>query len=156
MNHMRTSILVILALAMLTVSCRSKRLTVVDEEPPVVIAPVERPAPIPDPVIEEPVVEIPIRQERFSFQREEDKMIHEPNTYFVIVGSFRSNENAMRFSDTLRRQGFNPVMLLSETGFHRVSVNSYTNEESARARIMQVRRDFPEYHDTWLLIRTNR
>ncbi len=148
---MRTTIIIMLVTALLAVSCQTRRMVVVDEEPPVVIAPVEEPDPVPEPVIEEP--EILIREEKFSFENEEDKLIHEPNRYFVIVGSFRNPENAHRFTLTLKQQGFTPVMLLSETGFTRVSVSSYTNELSARARVRQVREDYPQYHDTWLLIR---
>lgn len=150
---MRTSIIIMLAMALLAVSCQTRRMVVVDEEPPVVIAPVEEPDPIPEPPIEEQ--EIVIREEKFSFENEEDEMIHEPNRYFVIVGSFRNPENAHRYTQTLKEQGFTPVMLLSETGFTRVSVNSYTNEASARARVLQVREDYPQYYDTWLLIREN-
>ncbi len=141
------------ALAILAVSCQTRKMVVVDEEPPVVIAPVEEPDPISDSPAEEP--EIVIREEKFSFENEEDKLIHEPNRYFVIMGSFRNPENAHRFTNILKQQGFTPVMLLSETGFTRVSVNSYTNETSARARVRQVREDYPQYYDTWLLIREN-
>lgn len=150
-NMKQTLIIIMLALAIGAVSCRSKRMVPI-EEPPVVVAPVEEPDPIPEPVVEAPV-EIQVREERFTFEREEDKIQHDPNMYFVIVGSFRSNDNARRFTETLKEQGFSPVILLSETGFHRVSVNSYTNEASARARVMHIRTDFPAYHDTWLLIR---
>lgn len=150
---MKTLPIILLAVALMAVSCKSKRLTVIDEEPPVVIAPVEEPEQIPEPVLEVENLDITVREERFSFDNEEDQIIHDPNMYFVIVGSFRSNENARRFSDIVEKQGFSPVLLLSETGFHRVSVDSYTNELSARARVMHIRRDFPEYNDTWLLIR---
>lgn len=54
---------------------------------------------------------------------------------------------------TLRGQNFNPTILLSETGFHRVSVDSYQEEAPARRRIQHIRTNYPEYHDTWLLIR---
>jgi hypothetical protein len=149
--QMKKLAVIILILSLGAVSCRTnRRMVVVDTEPPVVLAPVEEPEPIPDPVVDE---EIPIRYERVTFEKEEDKLIHDPNVYFVIVGSFRSSENARRFSEVIENQGLNPVILLSETGLHRISVHSYTNEESARARIQQIRRDFPDYHDTWLLIR---
>lgn len=148
---MRTSVVIFLAMAMLAVSCKTREMVVVEAEPPVVIAPVEEPEPIPEPPVDEP--EILIREEKFSFENEEDEMIHETNRYFVIVGSFRNPENAHRFTQTLKEQGFIPVMLLSETGFTRVSVYSYTNELAARAKVVEVREDFPQYSDTWLLIR---
>lgn len=98
-------------------------------------------------------VNIPVREERFTFTQEADRLSQGANTYFVIMGSFQVNENALRFSETLRGLGFTPTIILSETGFHRVSSNSYTTEDAARARVMQIRSEFPAYADTWLLIK---
>lgn len=96
---------------------------------------------------------IEVREERFIFTREEDRAIQDANSIFVIMGSFQSRENADRFSETLRGLGFTPSILLSETGFHRVSVNSFLSEDNARTRVLQIREEYPDYADTWLLIR---
>ncbi len=136
----------ILALAVLMAGCKSQEMAPVDE-----VAVVPDPEPVPEP---EPEPEpIRVEQERFDFDTTEDQVTHDENTYFVIVGSFIQRDNADRFVGTLRNQGFSPVILLSETGFNRVSVDSFDEEAPARARIMQIRRTYPDYHDTWLLIR---
>jgi cell division protein FtsN len=92
-------------------------------------------------------------EERFTFTRNQDKDKHDQHQYFVIIGSFRNQNNAENYKQEMIAKGFVPVILLSETGLHRVSVNSYGQEFEARERIMQIRRSFPEHADTWLLIR---
>ena len=141
--------LIVLAISLM--ACRSGRQMTAVEPPP--------PPPVYEPVAEEPepdVVEpeeIQVIEESFVFERKEDEVSHEVNRFFVILGSFRVIENANRFRAKLESEGFNPVILLSETGLNRVSVNSYSREPDARQRVMQIRRSYPEYYDTWLLIR---
>jgi len=127
---MKKTVILIIAGLMILTGCRTKKLTEVETE-------------------------IPIRavEESFTFTREEDRTQHDDRTYFVIIGSFRERENANRYMQEMIAKGFTPVILLSETGFHRVSVNSYRLEADARRRILQIRSDFPEHEDTWLLIR---
>jgi cell division protein FtsN len=105
-----------------------------------------RPAPEPEPVI-------PVVEERFEFERKQDEIDHQVNTFFVILGSFRVSENANRYKTTLENNGFRPVILISETGLHRVSIGSFSREADARQRVMQIRGSHPEHHDAWLLIR---
>ncbi len=137
-----------LAAVMLLGACKSKEMAIVEEEPvSEVITPEPQPEPEPEPA------EILVVEERFTFDKKEDKESHAQNSYFVILGSFSYKDNAERFMETLRAQGFSPVILLSEVGFHRVSVNSYDNETDARVRIERIRNTHPEYHDLWLLIR---
>jgi cell division protein FtsN len=145
---MKQIFVLILFVSILMVGCKSKEMAAV-EEPPVVEEPVPEPEPEPMP---EPA-EILVVEERFTFDRTEDKASQDENTYFVILGSFSYKSNAERFMETLSAQGFSPVILLSETGFHRVSVNSYEEEIPARTRIQRIRNSYPEYHDLWLLIR---
>lgn len=99
--------------------------------------------------------EKPVRtqSETFTFSQKEDQSKNEKNSYFVIIGSFSSSENANRYKQELIPQGFAPIVLHSETGYYRVCVNSYTDEMEARQRIYQIRKDFPQYADTWLLIK---
>ena len=128
----KTTLFIMLALVIGATSCKSKKMT---------------------PVTPRAEIEIPVREERFTFTQEADRISQGTNMYFVIMGSFQSKDNADRFSETLRGYGFTPSILLSETGFHRVSVNSFTSEDNARARVIQIRNEFPAYADTWLLIR---
>ena len=136
-------------------SCRSQKMATYEPTPPVqevVYEPVREPVsePVPEPVVPEPVIDIPVRTERFTFERVEQEVAH---GYFVIVGSFSNPDNAERARAILTRQGFSPFILISETGMNRVCINSYSLESEARARVQQIRNTFPEYHDTWLLIR---
>ncbi|MFN3555031.1 MAG: SPOR domain-containing protein [Bacteroidales bacterium] len=131
--------------------CKSKKMTAV--EPQEFDRPVVE-APAPDRTLEvESDTRIRAVEERFTFTRDEDRDLRDLHPYFVIIGSFRSRENANRYTQELIAKGFVPVILLSETGFHRVSVDSFMMESDARQRILQIRRSFPEHSDTWLLIR---
>ena len=94
-----------------------------------------------------------IQSETFTFDKQEDRVNNEGNTYFVIIGSFSSNDNANRYKQELIPQGFRPIVLRSETGYFRVCVNSFTDEAEARNRVYQIRSDYPKYADTWLLIK---
>ena len=94
-----------------------------------------------------------MQSETFTFDKQEDRINNESNTYFVIIGSFSSNENANRYKQELTPQGFSPIVLHSETGYYRVCVNSFTDELEARKRVYQIRKDYPKYADTWLLIK---
>ncbi len=71
--------------------------------------------------------------------------------YYVIIGSFQSLENARNFRSQLVGEGFVPVILESEIGFYRVSIAAFNEEAPTRARIGQIRRQYPIYSDVWLL-----
>ena len=96
----------------------------------------------------------PVRtqSENFSFAQQSDAHNYQGN-YFVIIGSFSSYENANRYKSELIPQGFNPVILQSESGYYRVCVNSFADESSARQRVYQIRSQYPKYSDTWMLIK---
>ena len=101
-----------------------------------------------------PVQSSPVRSqtETFTFAQQNDAYNFQ-GSYFVIMGSFSSYENANRFKQDLTSQGFNPVVLHSETGYYRVCVDSFSDESSARQRVYQIRSRFPKYADTWMLIK---
>ena len=145
---MRNLIILFLILVITFMSCRSaRRMTPVEQPEPVVTEEVtEEPA-------EVEIEEIPVIKESFAFEREEDEISHEVSRFFVILGSFRVIDNANRFKAKLTDEGFDPVILLSETGLNRVCVDSYSHEADARQRVLQIRRAYPEYYDAWLLIR---
>ncbi len=95
---------------------------------------------------------VSVRSENFTFSAE-DKAAYESKSFFVIVGSFSSNENAGRFKQELVQLGFKPIILHSETGYYRVCVDSFNDETAARNRVQKIRVDFPKYADSWLLIK---
>ncbi len=93
---------------------------------------------------------ISVRKESFTFTDQGDQ---NQNSYFIILGSFQSMDNAKNFRQTLMSEGFTPIIVQSETGFYRVTVDSFTTEAPARARLIQIRQSFPKYSDAWLLIK---
>ena len=62
-------------------------------------------------------------------------------------------ENAKNFRQTLMSEGFTPIVVQSETGYYRVTVDSFTSEAPARARLQQIRQSYPKYNDAWLLVK---
>jgi cell division protein FtsN len=150
-NSMKIVFIVILVLSAGFLGCRSKKMVPVEQtessERPAIQRDVETTVEVSN------NTQIRAIEERFSFVRDQDKEQHDQYQYFVIIGSYRNKNNAENFKQIMIAKGFVPVVLLSETGLHRVSVNSYLDEQQARERIMQIRRNFPEHSDTWLLIR---
>ncbi len=106
-------------------------------------------APAPAQVTQEEAA-VPVRYEAITFPQPQDQTT---NNYFVIVGSFSYMENASKFRQTLASAGFKPIIVQSETGFYRVTVDSFSNEADARKRLLQIRQEYPQYADTWLLIK---
>jgi cell division protein FtsN len=95
---------------------------------------------------------VSVRSENFTFSTE-DQATYGSKKFFVIVGSFSSNENANRLKKELSGQGFKPIILRSETGYYRVCIDSYDQESEARFRVMRIRQEHPKYADSWLLIK---
>jgi cell division protein FtsN len=108
---------------------------------------VTEPAPVKDLPSDQP---ISVRKEQVTFTQQEDKS---DNSYFVIIGSFSQLDNAKNYRETLLNEGFTPIILHSETGYYRVCVNSFKNENEARNRVSELRQAFPKYSDSWLLIK---
>ena len=100
-----------------------------------------------------PAKPVRTQTETFTFDQKDDATKYDGSSFFVIIGSFSSLENANKYKQELIPQGFNPIVLHSETGYYRVCVNSYSEELAARQRVNQIRTDFPKYADTWLLIK---
>ena len=73
--------------------------------------------------------------------------------YFVIIGSFRNKENAMKYQEEIGEKGFASILLKNEEGYYRISVKATGNIEEARNEIHRIRKNYPRYSDTWLLIR---
>lgn len=95
---------------------------------------------------------VSVRSEKFTMSSE-DQAVYGSKSYFIIVGSFSSNENAGRFKQDLMQQGFKPIILHSESGYFRVCVDSFTDEAAARSKVQRIRTEFPKYSDSWLLIK---
>lgn len=105
-----------------------------------------------DKVSESDEKSVSVKSEKFTLSSD-DQAAYGSKRFFVIVGSFSSNENAGRFKQELVQQGFNPIILHSETGYYRVCVDSFDEETVARNRVHKIRSEFPKYADSWLLIK---
>lgn len=103
-------------------------------------------------IVEEEVEEAPIveREETIVEIDEEPPVDY---LYFVIIGSFRSKENAMKYQAQIGEKGFSSILMKNEEGFYRVSVLSTDDITKAREEIRRIRTAYPEHGDTWLLIR---
>jgi len=93
---------------------------------------------------------VSMRTEKFTMNSE-DVAAYGNKKYYVIVGSFSSNENAGKFKQELMQQGFKPIILHSETGYYRLCVDSFNDEAAARSRVQNIRTQYPKYADSWLL-----
>ena len=121
----------------------------VKEQPAKVEVKEEAAAPAPKPVAKsEPVT---VREEKVKAV--DQSGVETIYRYYVIVGSFQVLDNARNFRAQLIQQQFVPVILESEIGFYRVSVAAFNAEADARTKIDQIRNNFDQYRDTWLLIR---
>ena len=154
---MKQFLILIFAAAVMMVSCKSsKKATTSPYMPASEETTTSKPKifSIPDTKTTKPVTKdeqnVPVRKESFTFTQPQDNT---QNRFFIIVGSFSSMDNAKNFKQTLLSEGFSPIIVQSETGFYRVTVDSYNNETDARSRLLQVRDNYPKYADTWLLIK---
>jgi cell division protein FtsN len=81
-----------------------------------------------------------------------DPQLPDPHLYFVIIGSFRNQDNAKKYQEQILNKGFSSTLLKNESGLYRVSVLSTNEIEIARDDIHRIRGVFPEHYDTWLLV----
>ncbi|MDF1576787.1 MAG: glycosyltransferase [Bacteroidales bacterium] len=70
--------------------------------------------------------------------------------YYIIAGSFRSQENAERMLNKLRVQGFDPEIIQSDKTLARVVMFSSTSMQDARNMLEQIRID-PAMEKAWIL-----
>ena len=73
--------------------------------------------------------------------------------FYVIIGSFRSIDNARQYSGELVSEGFASVILENENGLFRISAGGYNEENAARAKIAEIRTKYENHGDVWLLVR---
>jgi len=141
---MKNLLLLLILVAFAVVGCKTKQI-------PPKPQPVAQPASSATQKAGKPA-NISSKEERFSTAQGETAD-YGSNKFFVIMGSFSVLENAKRLKETLTAENFKPVILKNETGMFRVCGNSYADESEARARIAEVRTNYPKYSDIWLLIK---
>jgi cell division septation protein DedD len=97
-------------------------------EQPVPEPPVAAVVPAPDP---EPVK--PVQQA---------VVVHEYR-YLLIIGSFKTEDNALTMIEKLRKIGYDPEMTGGPDGFLRVSAVSFDSVEEAKAAHSRIIKNFP-------------
>jgi cell division protein FtsN len=94
----------------------------------------------------------PIKEVEEKLVSNEDK-VPGPEEYFVIIGSFKDPANAKEHQSAIRKDGFESEILKNEAGLYRVSVMATDDITAARNEVRRIWAKFPEYSDTWMLIR---
>jgi nucleoid DNA-binding protein len=79
--------------------------------------------------------------------KEEIFTLNEENIYFLITGSFKSQENAKILMGRLKEKGYNPQIVEAPNGFYRVSANSFSDLDQASIEKEKIAVDFP---GTWI------
>jgi cell division protein FtsN len=154
---MKTIVLMILVAALATACASNRKMYAApfEEQDMVLVvedrAPVNAtvPTPLPASTAQAPAAERPIRvqQERVTVRHGSTN-----NRYHVIVGSFASEENALRLRNRLNNAGYASIIMLNAANMNRVSIAGFNDEFAAREELRRVRMTFPEYQDAWLLI----
>ncbi|MCL2596852.1 MAG: SPOR domain-containing protein [Paludibacter sp.] len=72
--------------------------------------------------------------------------------YHVVVGSFKSRDNAKGLQNSLNAEGNNAIIVINENGMYRVILASFDEYLQARATINNIAGRFP---DAWVLVNTN-
>jgi cell division protein FtsN len=79
-----------------------------------------------------------------------------PQKYFVIIGSFKEPANAKDHQALVRKDGFASEILKNDAGLYRVSVMATDDITDARTEVRRIWAKFPQYSDTWMLIRKDK
>lgn len=152
---MKSRILSILIIIFVVSACGGSKKALKETAPAPVV--MEEPVVIPEPpeiepvIIEEPPEPIPVKEiaEKLIPALETPPP---PDKYFVIIGSFRVYNNAIKYQEQIKKDGFSSVLLKNDAGLYRVSVMATNEINQARTEIRRIRKGFPKYNDTWLLI----
>ena len=70
-------------------------------------------------------------------------------TFYLIVGSFGSLDNAQKLADKYNRKGFKTEIIQGNSMF-RVSLNKFTDKNRALSEFNKFRNDYPN-ESVWLL-----
>lgn len=140
----------IILLALTLGSCKSKKnLSYIPPE----TQNIEEEVAVTNPVSEYEDQTVLVREEMVN-RIENSLVVPLSENYFVIMGSFKVLDNALKFQTQLQKEGFNSQLLQNDKGLYRVSVFSYNDVNEARQKVLSVRKQYPKYSDTWLLRRS--
>lgn len=149
----KITILSAFAVAILATSCKTNKIasatTPVSEES---VQPAATAPTVTTPTYQSnnyPSSTVGIREEKFEIVETTNQG---DMNYYIIVGSFKSYDNATRFKTSLMNDGYYPSILKNESGLFRVSIESYIGESDARAKMANIRQNQSKFGDSWLLI----
>lgn len=73
--------------------------------------------------------------------------------YSVVIGSFINKTNAESLKSRMQSKGFSPVLALNDKNMYRVIVATFDNKPDAYDKRDEIRDNYPEFSDAWLLER---
>ena len=110
-------------------------------------------APVP-PEQPQAVVEEVVAEEQITVKQEDVKLTHGTDImrYCIILGSFVNEQNAVGLRKSLIEMGFTKSSIMqNKEGMYRVSAACYDNDAQARAQLLEIRRQYAQFQDAWLL-----
>ncbi|MBA7544960.1 hypothetical protein ES705_37322 [subsurface metagenome] len=82
---------------------------------------------------------------------DEPLLVEEPlDQYYLIAGSFKIRDNALRFREQLTNEGYHSSILESKDMFYRVSMRVFSDKKEALKAFYAVRKE-EDRSDVWLL-----
>ena len=96
--------------------------------------------PVADVVIEPPVVATSAPE---VFKPVQQAVVVQEYRYLLIIGSFKTEDNALTMIEKLRKIGYDPEMTGGPDGFLRVSAESFGTVEEAKAAHSKIIKNFP-------------
>jgi len=91
--------------------------------------------------VTEPPVVVPPAPE--VFKPAQQAVVVQEYRYLLIIGSFKTEDNALTMIEKLRKIGYDPEMTGGPDGFLRVSAVSYATVEEAKAAHSKIIKNFP-------------
>ncbi|GHT87953.1 cell division protein [Bacteroidia bacterium] len=73
--------------------------------------------------------------------------------FSVVIGSFINKTNAESLKSRMQAKGFSPVLALNDKNMYRVIVATFDNKPDAYDKRDEIRDNYPEFSDAWLLER---
>jgi len=97
-------------------------------------------------VIEKPVPEPPVASvvpDPEPIKPVQQAVVVHEYRYLLIIGSFKTEDNALSMIEKLRKIGYDPEMTGGPDGFLRISAESFDTVEEAKAAHSRIIRNFP-------------
>ncbi|MDO4190739.1 MAG: SPOR domain-containing protein [Bacteroidales bacterium] len=87
-----------------------------------------------------------VRTEKYSVVTGDESLLKH---YNVVVGSFKSQDNALRLHQSLQ-SNYRPLVVMNENGMYRVVISTHDTYTEAKSQINNIKATYP---DAWVLVR---